>query len=286
MLNKSHVMSFLDITDPKRRDAIVADYLATVKRIQRRNLNEHTEEMTREENVKNLFHPIVKSNERSTKMLTRELLPMQKQLGEIKTKLSGEVGDDGDDKKQITTTMYDRIIEKYDASKIDTYFGIERVDGNNYMMGDKNVSIDSASNILVDGRKFKGTVGLWNIIMLKKPSETSYTFDDVEEYKKLVKQTGVDVHPRCVTDTSRPYHTYKWRNIISSLSSTGDGVHFLPGDIKGLKTKLNLLLAEFAAGNKTSTRNEIVPILDELLRRKRLSHREYTEINNYLSKCL
>ena len=286
MLNKSHVMSFLDITDPKRRDAIVADYLATVKRIQRRNLNEHTEEMTREENVKNLFHPIVKSNERSTKMLTRELLPMQKQLGEIKTKLSGEVGDDGDDKKQITTTMYDRIIEKYDASKIDTYFGIERVDGNNYMMGDKNVSIDSASNILVDEKKFKGTIGLWNIIMLKKPSETSYTFDDVEEYKKLVKQTGVDAHPRSVTDTSRPYHTYKWRNIISSLSSTGDGIHFLPGDIKGLKTKLNLLLAEFAAGNKTSTRNEIVPILDELLRRKRLSHREYTEINNYLSKCL
>ena len=167
MLNNSHVMSFLDITDPKRRDAIVADYLATVKRIQRRNLNEHTEEMTREENVKNLFHPIVKSNERSTKMLTRELLPMQKQLGEIKTKLAGEVGDDGDDKKQITTTMYDRIIEKYDASKIDTYFGIERVNGNNYMMGDKNVSIDSTSNILVDGKKFKGTVGLWNIIMLK-----------------------------------------------------------------------------------------------------------------------
>ena len=45
------------------------------------------------------------------------------------------------------------------------------------------------------------------------------------------------------------------------------GRNFLPGGIKGLETKLNLLLAEFRAGN-TSTRNEIVFIIDELLRRK------------------
>ena len=63
----------------------------------------------------------------------------------------------------------------------------------------------------------------------------------------------------------------------------GSGVvQFLPGDIKGLETKLNLLLAEFKAGN-TSTRNEIVSILDVLLRRKRISRKEYTEINAYLS---
>ena len=53
-----------------------------------------------------------------------------------------------------------------------------------------------------------------------------------------------------------------------------------------MKEKLNLLLAEFAAGNKTSTRNEIVPILDELLRRNKLSKIEYKDINSYLSKCL
>ena len=57
-------------------------------------------------------------------------------------------------------------------------------------------------------------------------------------------------------------------------------IQFLPGDIKGLTTKLNLLLAEFAAGNTSSTRNEIVYILDELLRRKEISHEEYRDINS------
>ena len=58
----------------------------------------------------------------------------------------------------------------------------------------------------------------------------------------------------------------------------GDGiVQFLPGDIKRLETKLNYLLGEYRAGNRSSpTRNQIVSILDELLRRKRLSRKEYT----------
>ena len=60
-------MSFIDIEDPKRRDAIVAEYLATVKRIQQRNVNERTQDLTREEYVNKLFKPVVKSAEKSTK---------------------------------------------------------------------------------------------------------------------------------------------------------------------------------------------------------------------------
>ena len=75
-------------------------------------------------------------------------------------------------------------------------------------------------------------------------------------------------------------------NEKTQVTSSGTGIQFLPRDIKGLTTKLHLLLAEFAAGNRTSTRNEIVFILDELLKRKKISRKEYTEINSYLSRCL
>ena len=60
-------------------------------------------------------------------------------------------------------------------------------------------------------------------------------------------------------------------------------MQFLPGDIKGLQTKLNLLLGEYRAGNKSSTRNQIVSILDELRRRKRLSKKDYREINTFIA---
>ena len=62
-----------------------------------------------------------------------------------------------------------------------------------------------------------------------------------------------------------------------------DGIQFLPGEIKGLETKLNYLLAEYRAGNRSSpTRNQIVSILDELLRRKRISRKEYRDIDTFL----
>ena len=42
-----------------------------------------------------------------------------------------------------------------------------------------------------------------------------------------------------------------------------DGIQFLSSDIKGFETKLNYLLAEYCAGNRSSlTRKQIVSILD------------------------
>ena len=197
----------------------------------------------------------------------------------------------------------DQYHTKYDETKLDYYFSIQPTGENQYMMGDKVVVIDENSNIHVGGVKYEGTPGLWALVMMKSPTPRAYTHVDLTNYRDLVGQTNVMNHPRNIVEgRSRPKATYKWRHILEPLQQKqqtqrldedadnehGDGVvQFLPGDIKGLSTKLNLLLAEYAAGNKsTLTRNEIVSILDELLRRKQISRKEYTDINTYLSRCL
>ena len=58
----------------------------------------------------------------------------------------------------------------------------------------------------------------------------------------------------------------------------GTGISYLPGDINGLIEQLHLLLAEFRAGNKSATRNQIVAILDQLLRREYLTQEEYNGV--------
>ena len=58
----------------------------------------------------------------------------------------------------------------------------------------------------------------------------------------------------------------------------------LPGKIKGLTDKLLLLSAEFFTGN-TTVRNELVHVLDALLRLKQLTRREYTDISNRLASA-
>ena len=54
------------------------------------------------------------------------------------------------------------------------------------------------------------------------------------------------------------------------------------GDINGLTKKLQLLAAEFFAGNIT-VRNELVHVLDALLRLKQLTRKEYTNITARLA---
>ena len=65
----------------------------------------------------------------------------------------------------------------------------------------------------------------------------------------------------------------------------GEEVVYLPGDINGLAEKLQLLVAEFFAGN-TTVRTELVHILDALLRLKQLTGKEYTNITARLAALL
>ena len=62
-------------------------------------------------------------------------------------------------------------------------------------------------------------------------------------------------------------------------------VVYLPGDINGLTKKLHLLPAEFFAHN-ISIRNELVHVLDVLLRLKQLTRKECADITTRLAASL
>ena len=68
-------------------------------------------------------------------------------------------------------------------------------------------------------------------------------------------------------------------------SYKGYGVVYLPGDINGHTKKLHLLAAVFFAGN-TSVRNELVHVLDMLLKLKQLTCKEYADIRARLAASL
>ena len=183
-------------------------------------------------------------------------------------------------KDNTETSKADKVKINIPNAKIDKYFGIfTRTDGK-YQMGRSEVSVGK-HDIIVAGIRYPKTDGLWRLIMSKIPS--NFTDEDFILYRQLVEQTGVMSHPNVVNNTSRPKLTYKWRQIFSKFRN-GKGIQFLPGDIKGLQNKLRYLLAEYRAGNIYATRNQIVAITDELLRRKQLSRAEYNSINNFVQE--
>ena len=346
-------MSFLDIKDPKKRDAIVAEYLATKNRIQHRNMNEKAQDLAHSEELKEIFHPVTQSTEKSADVISKELAPLKEEMRTLNANLQAAVDKDdviGPKKKKEKKNQHRRkgvgssrrsqwtrdtgmnalnfYLNHFNKLKLDKYFGIQITTepGGELMMGNRAVGVDNDSNIHIDDKVYNGTSGLWALIMLASPSRAMYTDEDVHMYRDLAKRTNVAHNPRGTErHLSRPKSTYKWKTFFAartadsnpssdaattddrddddgdsdadderggverihrdSLSSdhAGSGVVFLPGDIKGLKTKLKLLLAEFRAGNTTATRNEIIPILDELLRRRQISRIEYNDINRHIS---
>ena len=67
----------------------------------------------------------------------------------------------------------------------------------------------------------------------------------------------------------------------SKLQYAGEGVVYLSEDLVELTNRLQLLIAEYKAGNPT-TRNEIVAITDELKRKHIIDSEQYKAVNSCL----
>ena len=324
-------MSFLNIKNPNERDAIVKEYLATIKRLQQKDLNEKARDLVRTEDIERTLEPVVRTTKQSTDAITKELIPIKDEIKALNERLENRENNrrrrPNDEKEEeeeekepvddIVKAFYNRVPE----DKLDKYFGIVRED-DRYKMGSKYVQVDEL-DLIVDHKRYAGTRGFWSLIMEARPE--GYSREDFVKYRDLIAHTNAMAYPNNVSSSSRVRSTKKWRSIFpkfdeleeegeeevsplvhrtplreeaspsssfsrsmtpaAAATSHGEGiVQFLPNDIKGLETKLNILLGEYRAGNRSSTtRNEIVPIADELLRRKGgISRKEYKDINNFL----
>ena len=277
-------MSFLNITDPKKRDAIVKEYLATISRIKHRNLQERAHDFANHEMLEESFEPVIRSSAKSAEAITNELIPIKEGITALNAKLQSPTvkTESEPETKSVEEEpkMYQKLLQGQAETNIDNYFGISVNAENEYMMGDKVIEL-SGNDIIVDDVTYKGTPGLWNLILLKKPMD--YSEEDLVDYKKLVKQTNVITNPHNQRLSSRPKTTWKWRTIFKEMEKGGHGIDFLPSDISSLQQKLSYLLAEYRAGNTSATRNEIVAIADNLLKRKHITKAEYRKINDYIA---
>ena len=65
-------MSFINIKDPEKPDAIIAEYLATVKILQDRGITEGAQDLTRTDEINRVLEPVVRST-----AITKELVPIR-----------------------------------------------------------------------------------------------------------------------------------------------------------------------------------------------------------------
>ena len=69
----------MNIKDPER-DVKIADYLATVKRLQKRNLEELGDLIDRQRDLEETYEPIVVSNQKMAQDVIEDLIPIKEEL--------------------------------------------------------------------------------------------------------------------------------------------------------------------------------------------------------------
>jgi len=237
-------MDFLEI-DPEERDRLVKDYVDTLHQLQKQNEDEKTFGLQKREALERTFSPIIDATEKSTDIIKKHLQPIETELKTINKREQVAVKKQIWDESEKKGAM-DYYSNNVSEGKLDKYFGVYKIN-DRYVLGNTDIEIDDESNIRVNGTTYKGTPGLWALLMLKIPSINMYTDDDVEAYTLLAEQTDLRSNPARTTAKSRPYLTKK-AEILKELigdddsqssgkrKKIGTGVVYLPGDIKGLTT--------------------------------------------------
>ena len=77
-------MSFYRIDDTKKRDAMIEDYVATAKRLREKSLLERAGEFRFQKDMERHFQPVVQSNEKMMKELTKHLKPIKEEVESLK----------------------------------------------------------------------------------------------------------------------------------------------------------------------------------------------------------
>ena len=301
-------MSFLKINDPLKRDAIVKEYLELKKKIRSNLLSERIGELELQTDLSKFYKPITETQKATTREITEGLKPIREGIEKLPeaivfstTQPIGEAS--GEEKQEEKSVTLGDIAHKYLHGKEpydrDKTFGIHFGQDGNYHMGaqqgkdgvyrgNHNMITVAYNNIYVDGKKFTGTPGLWELIMKNKP--TNYTQGDLRLYGDLLFQTNaINQDFNKTNPYPRASRSYKWLNIVSHIwaertaKQYGSGVVVIPSDPNALLERLDLLLASQEAGH-TGVRNELISICDELKRQGVLDTNSYKKLNHLIKK--
>ena len=295
-------MSFLKITDPTKRDQIVKEYLELKKNIRDNLLSERTGEQQLQTELTKFYRPITESQRATAREITESqratarditegLRPIREGIEKLPEAMKApeEEEEVKATPERLGETAYNYLHgkEPYDR---DRTFRIYLGKDGRYHMGkqkDKeNIKVVdiSSDNIYVDGEKFIGTSGLWELIMKENPR--NFKTEDLEEYEDLLRKTNAlhrDFNPK--NPYSRSSGGDKWRYILSPIwhkkGYEGEGVVIMSSDPNALLERLDLLLASQKAGH-TGVGNELVSICDELKRQGVLDTNAYKKINSII----
>ena len=322
-------MSFIKVKDPRKREELVRDFIETRKRIKDNFVARKVGEAEYQTGLTKLFKPVTETQKAAAKEITEaqkataekitsELLPIREGIGGLATKediqglplkvfnqIFPSIEFKSSEVMELGTLAVYSLIEAFTKEGVDKTFGLH-AKNKKFHIGNKPVTIKD-NDIIIDGRIYRGSPGLWELITSKDPK--NFTEEDYEKYMGLLVQTDT-IYQDNNPNNTKPKSSggSKWNKLISPIweeikpkkekktrrqqdpenddpqpSTSGEGLKILPSDPNALINRFDLLFSSKKAGH-TGVRNEIISILDELKRQRVINVNEYKKLNSLIKK--
>ena len=194
-------MSFIKVTDPRKREELIKDFIETRKRIKDNFIARKVGESEYQSGLTKLFKPVTETQKATAKEITEaqkataekitsELLPIKEGIEGLPLKLFKEVfpslGFKESDITKLGPIAVNALIEAFTKEGVDRTYGIYAKDKTFYM-GNKQIIIKN-NDITLDGTVYEGSSGLWELITSKNP--INYTDEDKDIYRQLILRSN------------------------------------------------------------------------------------------------
>ena len=149
-----------------------------------------------------------------------------------------------------------------------------------FYIENKTVGIKE-NNTVVEDEEYKGTPGLWELIVSVEPKV--FTDEDYKNYASIMLKTNTLHRDNNPNDNNlKSNNKNKWTKMVNYKKERwGKGIVVIPSDPNALLERLDFLIARQEAGH-TGVGNELISICDELKRQGVLDTKSYKKINSII----
>ena len=194
-------MSFIKVKDPRKREELIKDFIETRKRIKDNFIAKKVGEIEYQTGLTKLFKPvtetqkatakeITEAQKAATEKITQELLPIKEGIEKLPGAISfptfPALGMTEEELIKIGPTARKYI--QSNLGRATTKAGLYSED-DNLKIGYRPVKIEN-DDIIIDDERFKGTVGLWELITSNNiPEKGKYGAEDLAGYITIMHIT-------------------------------------------------------------------------------------------------
>ena len=184
-------MSFIKVTDPRKREELIRDFIETRKRIKDNFIARKVGEIEYQTGLTKLFKPVTETQKATAKEITdaqkataekftSELLPIKEGIEELPTKLFRKIFPSielkASDIMNLGPLAVNALLQAFTKKNVDLTFGLYAKDGK-FKIGSEFVNIED-NDIKVDDKIFEGTPGFWELVTSLNPDPDNYTEED------------------------------------------------------------------------------------------------------------